>query len=67
MTWLKNLWWSGVDGTYGRPCSNAKAVLTEALPNTHLRFNLAHPTADGWRKLDNYFGMRDYMGMFYLS
>lgn len=66
MTWLKNLWWSGVDGTVGLVCSNAKAVLTEALPNTNLRFNLAHPTADGWRKLDNYFGMRDYMGMFYL-
>lgn len=67
MTWLKNVWWSGVHGTHGLPASNAKEVLTEALPNTHLRFDLAHPTADGWRKLENYFGMRDFMGMFYLT
>lgn len=67
MTWLENLWWSGVHGTYGLPCSNAKAVLEEALPNTVLKFQLAHPVADGWRQLPNYFAMRDYLGMFYLS
>ena len=67
MTWLKNVWWANVHGTRGLPCSNAKAVLEEALPNTNLRFDLAHPTASGWRKLDNYFGMRDFMGMFYLD
>lgn len=66
MTWLKNLWWANVDGTYGLPCSNAKQVLTEALPNTRMRFDIAHPTAGGWRQLDNYFAMRDLMGMFYL-
>lgn len=67
MTWLKNLWWANVDGTYGLPCSNAKAVLTEALPNTRMRFDIAHPTAGGWRQLPNYFAMRDLMGMFYLT
>ena len=67
MTWLKNLWWANVDGTYGLPCSNAKEILTEALPNTRMRFDIAHPTAGGWRQLENYFAMRDLMGMFYLT
>lgn len=67
MTWLENLWWSGVHGTYGLPCSNAKAILEEALPNTVLKFQLAHPVADGWRQLPNYYAMRDFMGMFYLT
>lgn len=67
MTWLKNLWWANVDGTYGLPASNAKEILTEALPNTNMRFNIAHPTAGGWRKLEHYFEMRDLMDMFYLQ
>jgi hypothetical protein len=67
MTWLKNVWWANVHGTSGLPCSNAKAVLTEALPNTNLRFDLEHPTADGWRKLENYFNMRDVMGVHYMQ
>ncbi len=67
MTWLKHLWWYGVDGTTGKPWSNAKALLTEALPNTVLKFSMAHETAAGWRQLENYYNMRDAMGMFYLS
>lgn len=67
MTWLNNLWWSGVAGTHGLPCSDAPDWLPEALPDTVVRFNLEHPTADGWRKLENYYGMRDFMGMFYLD
>lgn len=68
MTWLKNLWWSGVDGTIGLPCSNAKAILTEALPNTRMKFNLQTPNVNnGWRQLDNYYAMRDLMEVFYLQ
>ena len=68
MTWLKNLWWSGVDGTVGLPCSNAKAILTEALPNTCMKFNLQTPNVNnGWRQLDNYYAMRDLMEVFYLQ
>lgn len=68
MTWLKNLWWSGVHGTVGKPCSNAMAVLTEALPNTRMKFILSTPNAkNGWRQLDNYYAMRDLMGVFYLD
>ena len=67
MTWLKNIWWANVDGTYGRGASNAKQVLTEALPNTQLKFNLEHPTSGGWRQLPNYYAQRDLMGMFYMN
>lgn len=67
MPWLKNIWWANVDGTYGRGASNAKQVLTEALPNTRLEFNLAHPTTGGWRQLPNYYAQRDLMGMFYMN
>lgn len=68
MKWLKNVWWSGVDGTYGKPCSNAKAVLTEALPGTELRFNLSTPNVNnGWRSLQNYKDMRGLMGVFCLN
>lgn len=68
MTWLKNIWWSGVDGSVGNPASNAKAILTEALPNTVMRFRLDTPNVEnGWRQLQNYYDMRDIMGMFYLK
>ena len=67
MTWLKNVWWANVDGTYGRGASNAKQILTEALPNTNLRFNLEHPTSGGWRQLPNYLAQRDFMGMFHMN
>lgn len=68
MTWLKHIWWSGVDGTYGNPASNAKVILTDALPNTEMHFHLETPNVDnGWRQLDNYYAMRDYMDIFYLK
>lgn len=66
MTWLKNLWWCGAP-TRNLPSSNAMELLPEALPNTQLKLWLDHPTAGGWRKLDNYYAMRDYMDMFYLT
>ena len=68
MTWLKNLWWSGIQGTYGLPCSDAPQRLREALPNTTMKFNLETPNVNnGWRQLDNYYAMRDLMDVFYLT
>lgn len=68
MTWLKNLWWSGIEGTYGLPCSDAPQRLREALPNTNMKFNLETPNVNnGWRQLENYYAMRDLMDVFYLS
>lgn len=67
MTWLKNVWWFGAPER-GKPSSNAEAMLTEALPNATLRFWLENPNVgNGWRQLDNYYAMRDLMGMFYLK
>lgn len=66
MTWLKNLWWCDC-ATWGNPCSNAKDILPDALPNTTMRLYPEHPTASGWRQLPNYYAMRDYMDMFYLT
>lgn len=68
MTWLKHVWWSGVDGTVGNPASNARAILEEALPNTVMKFRLETPNVDnGWRQLQNYYDMRDIMEVFYLT
>lgn len=63
----KDYWWSGIEGSYGLPCSDAPQRLREALPNTNMKFNLETPNVNnGWRQLPNYFAMRDYLGMFYL-
>ena len=68
MTWLKNLWWSGIEGSYGLPCSDAPQRLREALPDTNMKFNLETPNVNnGWRQLDNYYAMRDLMDVFYLT
>ncbi len=56
MTWLKNLW------APGRP-SETQARIREALPNT----NLSLGTKSGWRKLPNYYAMRDFLGKPYMG
>lgn len=62
MTWLKNIWWYGVDGLQNPVCGNAKAILTKALPNTRMKFDLLNPNVDnGWRGLQNYKDMRILM------
>lgn len=66
MTWLKNLWWFHAYA-YGKPSSGAEELLAEALPNTVQKYRLQHSTDGGWRKLQNYFDMRDLMGMHYLK
>lgn len=68
MTWLKNLWWSGIEGTVGLICSDAPQRLRETLTNTNMKFNLATPNVDnGWRQLDNYKAMRELMDVFCLT
>ncbi len=59
MTWLKNVWW------IGRGYS-VRVTLEEALPNAHLEFNAKHTVGNGWRKLQNYYDMRDILGMEYM-
>lgn len=61
MTWLENLWWGGwLMRTY-------EAEFREALPNTRLCHDSASATGGGWRQLDNYFAMRDLLGMWYMT
>lgn len=68
MTWLKNLWWNGVEGDQTLVRFNAAQRLREALPNTTMKFNLETPNVDnGWRQLQNYYNMRDLMDVFYLT
>lgn len=60
MTWLKNLWWSG--------CSaKGKGLLYNGLPDTHINFAALNSTSGGWRKLDNYYKMRDSMNAAYMD
>ena len=60
MTWLKNLWMVGCS-------SGARYRMTEALPNTKVMVTGSATVANGWRDLDNYYKMRDLLGMYYMS
>lgn len=60
MPWLKNLW---IDGSDVR--SDEKPVLEAALPDTYIKYCDGEMTANGWRDLQNYFDMRDFLGMPY--
>lgn len=60
MTWLKNLWMIG--------CSTgARYRMTNALPDTKVMVVGNATVANGWRDLDNYYEMRDLLGMHYMS
>lgn len=60
MTWLKNLWM--ID------CSTrARYEMTQALPGTKVMVTGAATVDNGWRDLDNYYKMRDLLGMHYMS
>ena len=61
MPWLKNLWVNRNSAM--NPAT--QALLTESLPNTHIEFKHGWPTGGGWRELQNYFDMRDLLGMPY--
>ena len=60
MTWLKNLWWNGMNW-------QELLILQEALPNTHFEYACASSTGNGWRKLENYYAQRDILGMWYMT
>ena len=60
MTWLKNLWM--VDCSTG-----ARYQMTQALPNTRVVVSGDATVAGGWRNLENYYEMRDLLGMYYMS
>ena len=45
----------------------ARYRMTQALPNTRVMVTGAATVANGWRELDNYYKMRDLLGMYYMS
>jgi Leucine-rich repeat (LRR) protein len=64
MTWLDNLYMKGWENPAG------EAQLRAALPNTKLVFAFEEgiaATGNGWRKLPNYYKMRDLLGMKYMD
>ena len=60
MTWLKNLWIDGNDLTEAE-----KKELEAALPNTYIKYCYGLMAGNGWRLLQNYYDMRDLLGMPY--
>ena len=62
MPWLKNLWISSCGLT-----AQERETLSAALPNTRIEYFADHPVANGWRKLPNYYAMRDALDMWYMD
>lgn len=58
MTWLKRLWWAE------SPIEVAQ--FQEYLPDTQLMFLHHSSTGNGWRQGQNYYDMRDIVGMNYM-
>ena len=58
MTWLKRLWWSG--------CWAGRKYLKDKLPDTYAEFLSLSSTGRGWREGQNYYDMRDFIGMDYM-
>ncbi len=60
MTWLKNL--------YMIYCSQRSAYLaSQALPETRIAYRGNATVGAGWRRLPNYYDMRDCLGMYYMN
>lgn len=64
LTWLKNFYFEGNNLSYSR-----KMDLIAAFPDTtHVwLFGDGSSTNDGWRELQNYYDMRDILGMPYMA
>lgn len=63
MPWLKRLWWSGS----GLDAAE-EAALQAALPNTEIQLHSdGSSTGMGWREGQNYYDMRDLLGMHYME
>ena len=58
MTWLKRLWWSG--------CWVGRKYLADKLPDTYAEYLSLSSTGRGWREGQNYYDMRDFIGMDYM-
>lgn len=59
---LKNIWWSG-----GWGLSAYAHQFRENNPDIRLEYSTVSSTGGGWRELQNYYDMRDLMGMGYMT
>lgn len=64
MKWLRNVYW-GDSGNKTKCSGRGPAVLALALPDANLVFNMNNAWSEGWRRLNNYYQMRDLMGLSY--
>ena len=63
LTWLERLW---LGGNMFRPAQVEE--LREALPDTYIHVVYGEDTLEGgWRKVEEYFNMRDAMHMYYMT
>ena len=60
MTWLKRLWWSGCPW-------KARTEVPKHLPDTEFNCTTGSSTGDTWRKGQNYYDMRNFIGMDYMT
>lgn len=60
MTWLKNLWCMDIP-------ASTQWLFRQNLPDTWIVGKGSDVIAYGWRKLPNYFKMRDALGMYYMD
>lgn len=67
MTWLNNLWWANNEYPATPGWVPMSQYLSEGLPNTTVKLYSGSSTGFGWRNLDNYYKMRDMIGMYYMQ
>ena len=60
MTWLKRIWWGGC-------WWEARNKLPQTHPHAELEFHEVSSTGGTWREGKNYYDMRDFIGMDYMS
>ena len=63
ITWLKRLWWAGswtARVKFGD-------TFRENIPGCELNFTTESSTGEGWRTGENYYAMRDLLGMSYMT
>ena len=66
LTWVKYIRW--ITAEWGIHTKEEKAMLQNALPDTMLEFGIGLSSTGGmWRKTQNYFDMRDILGMGYMT
>lgn len=61
MTWLKRLWLKGYHLSRSQ-----QQTLRKALADTQVVYEGGSATGEGWREGQNYYDMRDFLGMYYM-